>query len=124
MEAVAFETGLPSKVTTNARRFARQGAVILAELLEHCSFADTSSVIIDWDDSFNRQPEGAAKPVMYVVAVKEIRAVEVNPFVRVEVRLDIEDLFGNDNITAENLVGLVSEMETSMNEAIAKRMAQ
>jgi len=120
MQVAVAEVGSPSKVTSRARRFTPQGAVILGQLLERFTFADTGSVLIDWSDELGNQQVPNPYPVMYVRASKRL-PYDKQPYVNVEVRLDVEDLFGNDNVTADNLVEVVMQMESAMLQEIEKR---
>lgn len=108
MNVIAAEYGTRPIVLTNARRFAPQGLRVLADLLERFQFADVGAVVLDWSNVLNRQPDEVAKPVMIVQTVKFVgdRNLEV------EVRLDVDDVFGRDEITAEHLVDVVHSMES------------
>jgi hypothetical protein len=106
---------------TAARRFAPQGARLLAETLGHMNFATDGIVIIDWQNKLGLQPKEVAKPVMIVRAAKVVPEFLTNNMVTVEIRLDIEDLFGNDEVTADNLLDAVQQMAKKMEETIQRR---
>lgn len=121
MQVEVGEVGERPSVITKARRNAPQGVVAIGQTLERFTFADLGYVLLDWDDSMERQDVPNPIPVIYVAATKRL-PYEVNPYVKVEVRIDVEDVFGTtDDITAANIVEIVAEMERKMEETIARR---
>lgn len=106
---------------TAARRFAPQGATLLAQTLEHMNFATDGMVIVDWENQTGLQPEEVAKPVIIVRAAKVVPEFATNNMVTVEIRLDIENLFGSDEITAANLLDAIQQMAVKMEQTIARR---
>lgn len=107
MHVIAAEYGDRPLVWTKARRFAPQGLRVLADVLERFEFADVGAVVLDWSNVLERQPDEAAKPIIIVQTVKFVGPKNL----QVEVRLDVDDIFGNDDITAENLLDVVQQME-------------
>lgn len=116
MNVVAVEMGDRPRLMTKARRFAPEGVKLLAELLGHMRFADDGIVVLDWQNVTNRQPEEAWVPVVFVSAVKRVG----ERYLTVEVRLDVEDLFGNDQIVADDFLSIVRSMEDKMNATIER----
>jgi hypothetical protein len=100
---------------TKARRFAPQGMRILAELFEHLTFADSAAIALDWSNVLELQPAEVAKPVLIIETYKFF---EDNYRLVIQVRLDVEDLFGADEIVAEDFVRIASAMEAKMLDAI------
>ena len=117
MNVAAVEMGDRPTVFTKARRFAPEGVKVLAELLGHFDFADGAVIVLDWDNSTGRQPDDAHYPVVFITVVKSVGPEQ---FARVEVRLDVEDTFGRDEIMAEDFVVIVQSLEKKMNEFLAK----
>lgn len=116
MNVVAVEMGERPLVMTKARRFAPQGVKVLAETLGHMQFADDGIVVLDWSNSTGRQPEEAWVPVVFVTAVKAVG----ERYLTVEVRLDVEDLFGKDQFVADDILTVISSMEDKMNTTIER----
>jgi hypothetical protein len=78
-------------------------------------FADVASIALDWSNELGLQPEEAWKPVILIETIKfvgERRLV-------VSVRLDVEDLFGNDEIIAEDFVEIVKQMRDKTERELA-----
>lgn len=121
MNVVALELGRRPTTMTAARRFAPQGATLLAQTLEHMNFATDGMVIVDWENQTGLQPEEVAKPVIIVRAAKVVPEFATNNMVTVEIRLDIENLFGSDEITAANLLDAIQQMAVKMEQTIARR---
>lgn len=123
MNVVAVEVGDRPSIFSKARRYAPRGVKRLGELLGEMDFADNGFVTLDWTNSLKLQPDEASIPVVIIRASKRVPAI-VSPdnLCTVEVRLDVEDLFGNDNITASILMDIVQSMGDSMRDAIEKRL--
>jgi ribosome biogenesis SPOUT family RNA methylase Rps3 len=111
MNVVAIEYGNRPLLFSKARRFAPEGVKMLAEILEHMEFAEDGIVILDWDNSLALQPDEAAIPVIVIRTTGIVRDVGDDQRLTVEVRLNVEDLFGQDEVTAENLIDAVHQME-------------
>jgi len=116
VNVVAVELGERPLVFTKARRFAPEGVKILAELLGHMKFADDGIVVLDWSNATGRQPEEVAVPVVFVSAVKRVG----ERFLTVEVRLDVEDTFGRDELVADDFINIIRSMEDKMNSTIER----
>lgn len=123
MKVIAGELGDRPSVLTRARRFAPEGLRVLADLLGRLDFADTASVVLDWENVLGRQPDEVAIPVIIAQVSKRVTSVtSPNNVLTIEVRLDVEDLFGNDAITANHLVDIVQGMREKMDSSIAQRV--
>lgn len=116
MNVVAVEMGERPQVFTAARRFAPEGVKVLAELLGHMQFADDGIVVLDWSNATQRQPEEAWVPVVFISTVKRVG----ERFLTVEVRLDVEDTFGRDELIADDFLTIISSMEDKMNTTIER----
>lgn len=115
MKVIAGEYGNRPPILTPARRFAPQGVRILADTFADLQFADVASIALDWSNELGLQPEEAWKPVILVETIKfvgERRLV-------VSVRLDVEDLFSNDDIIADDFVEIVKQMEQKTAKELA-----
>ena len=119
MNVAAVELGDRPALFTKSRRFAPEGVKVLAEVLSHMQFASDGIIILDWTNQLDLQPEAVAIPVVVVRTIKHFPEWEQS--LTVEVRLDVEDLFGNDNVTAENLLDIAQSIESSFIEAVERR---
>lgn len=111
MNVIGGEFGPRPTVWTKARRFAPQGCRAIVEALERCDFADVGAVALDWDNSLNRQPDEAAKPV---IIVQILKFVDDTRRLEVEVRLDVEDIFSADEFSQGAILDIIHAMESKM----------
>lgn len=118
MNIVALEWGDRPALYTKARRFAPEGVKLLAETLGHMEFADDALIVLDWSNESGRQPEEVAKPIVFINVFKNIPGFESPAMV--EVRLDVDDTFGRDEIMAEDFLVIIRSMEDKMNEFIER----
>lgn len=93
---------------------------MMAEVLERLQFAEDGIVILDWDNSLALQPEEVAIPVIIIRASGVVREVGDDQRLTVEIRLNVEDLFGRDEITAEEILDVVHQMEAKWFASIAR----
>lgn len=107
MNVVAVEVGNRPPVFTKARRFAPQGVKVIASTLEHFTFADDALIVLDWSNETERQPADEHKPVVFISTMKKVGGRTLT----VEVRLDVEDTFGRDEIMAEDFLTIIRSME-------------
>lgn len=125
MNVVVVQAGEQPAILTQSRRFAPQGAALLGETLGRLDFAENAFIVLDWSNSLGLQPEEVAKPVLIVRVSRRVSSVVApNNLLTVEVRLDVDDLFGDDNITANNLVDIVEQIRNKMASDIKRRMTQ
>lgn len=109
---------------TSARKYAPAGAAIIGEVLGAAEFADYAEVVLDWTNELRLQPDEVAKPVLMIATVR--RFPDLSPpdnVLTITVRLDVDDLFGNDEITAAAIHDIVREMEEYSNEATQRRLS-
>ena len=116
MNIRAVELGTRPFILTPARRYAPQGVKRLAELLGNETFAEDGMVVLDWSNETERQPTEVAKPVIFVATMKQYK----ERILTVEVRLDVDELFGSDNIVAEDFTHIIRSMEDKTNASIAR----
>lgn len=114
MNVVAVELGDRPTVMTKSRMFAPQGVKLMAEVMGHMKFADGAVIVLDWSNVTQRQPDEVAKPVVFVTAVKSVGERDLT----VEVRLDVEDTFGRDELMADDFLMIIASMEKKMNDTI------
>lgn len=114
MNVVAVELGNRPIIMTKARRFAPEGVKLLAEVMGHMRFADDGIVVLDWSNETGRQPDEVAVPVVFISTLKRVG----ERVLTVEVRLDVEDTFGNDTLVADDFLNIISSMEDKMNTTI------
>ncbi len=119
MNVVAVELGERPVLFTKSRRFAPEGVKVLAELLGHLQFATDGIIILDWSNQLDLQPDAVAIPVVVVRTIKFFP--EFDQSLTVEVRLDVEDLFGNDSITPGELLDTVHAIEAKFLAAVESR---
>jgi hypothetical protein len=101
---------------TPARRFAPQGVRYLADALSELEFADMASIALDWSNELGLQPEEAHKPFIIIETIKfvgERRLV-------VTVRLDVEDLFGTDEIQSADFMNVIEQMREKTEKELAR----
>lgn len=119
MNVVALELGERPAILTKSRRFAPEGAKLLAQTMEHFGFADDGMIILDWSNETGMQPEEIARPVLVVRTGKSVPEAD-GRYLTVEVRLDVEDLFGNDEIVASDFLDIIKQMEDKMLSTIER----
>lgn len=119
MNVVAIELGDRPLILTKSRRFAPAGAKLLAETLEHFRFAEDGIIILDWSNQTGMQPDEVAKPVLVVRTGRYVPEAG-NRYLTVEVRLDVEELFGKDEIIADDFINIIKSMEDKMMSTIER----
>lgn len=116
MNVVAVEMGNRPSLLTKARRFAPEGVKLFAETLGHMQFADDGMVVLDWSNATGRQPDEVAKPVVFITTLKRVG----ERILQIEVRLDVEDTFGRDEMLAEDFLTVIRSLEDKMNSTIER----
>ncbi len=119
MNVVAVELGERPVLFTKSRRFAPEGVKMLAELLGHMQFATDGIIILDWSNQLDLQPDATAIPVVVIRTIKHFP--DWGQSLTVEVRLDVEDLFGRDEVTAAELVDTVHAIEAKFLATVEQR---
>lgn len=121
MEVEVVEVGERPQVLTKARRFAPAGARVLGEVLGQMEFGDGAAVVLDWSNNLGLMPEETAKPVMHVRVVKRLPMFTERNVLYVDVRLDVDDVFGGDNMTAESIRDIVNELRDKVEQQVTLR---
>lgn len=109
------ETGARPRLLTKARRFAPQAAHAMANYLQTREFAGKVFLVLDWSNETGQLPSDAVKPVLYVQAVRD---VPEKGQLRVELRFDVDDIFGRDSMTPTILVDLCHDLEEAVEKAV------
>lgn len=109
------ETGTRPRLLTKARRFAPQAMHAMANYLQQRGFAGKVFLVLDWSNETGQLPPDAIKPVLYVQAVRD---VEDKGQLRVELRFDVDDIFGSDSMTPTILVDLCHDLEEAVEKAV------
>lgn len=117
------EMGNRPAMWTKARRFAPAGAQQFGETLGHLQFADAAMIVLDWSNVLAKMPSDVARPILYISVAKKLPEYETNNLLRVDCRLDVDDTFGGDNVTAEVIVDIIRELEETVTKKVAQRRA-
>ncbi len=119
MKVIAVEKGNRPSVMTKARTIAPQAAKFLASQLEDKAFADSAIIMIDWVGDFGwdgdePMPEELRMPIMFVATEKCYP--QWNARLTVDYKLELEDFFGADNATSDDLHEVVENLEKKVHE--------
>ena len=123
MKVAAAERGDRPELLTKSRQIAPQAAVYLAKALEEKTFADSALIVIDWLGDFNWQgtgpmPDELRLPAMIIIVEKRVPGVGR---MKIEVPLELEDMFGQDNASKDDLDWIVMSLEQQVASEIANR---
>lgn len=127
MKVAATEKGSRPSTLTKARVIAPQAAKFLAEQLQDKDFADSAIIMVDWDGDFNWKGDGPMPsdlrvPAMLVFAEKWYPQWSARLIV--DYRLDLEDFFGQDNATSDDLHMVVQGLEDKFREQESLRRSR
>jgi hypothetical protein len=125
MKTLVTERGERPRMQTKARVIAPQAAKYLADVFEPKTFADSVVIVVDWVgdmtwDEPTPMPEELKLPVMVVITEKRYPQFG-NRQLRVNYVLDLEDFFGQDNATKDDLHLLAQLMEEKVREEEQKK---
>lgn len=125
MNVIVTESGKRPSVMTRARVLAPQAAKYLADLFGEETFADNAAIVVDWEgDLFwngeGRMPEELKTPVMLVEVTKRYPMYN-NALLTLDYRLELEDFFGQDNATKDDLHEIVEGFKTKLREQENRR---
>lgn len=117
MKVLVVENGERPNLFTKARTIAPQAATYLANILEDEVFADTAGIVIDWTGSIGWSgdgpvPDGLKQEIMWVEVVKHYP--QNGQTLRVDYKLDLDDFFGRDNATGEDLHEIVENLRAKV----------
>jgi hypothetical protein len=121
MEVEVVELGDRPLTFTKARRFAPAGARVLGETIGQMRFADGAAIVLDWSNELGQMPDEVAKPILHIRVVKRLPEYTERNVLYVDARLDIEDIFGGDNMTAESIRDIVNELSEKVEQQVALR---
>ncbi len=126
MNVLAVENGQRPTIDTKARKIAPQAAKYLASKLEDHVFADSAIIVIDWKGDFGwdkeangEMPPELLTPIMFVATEKWYP--QWNARLTVDYKLDLEDFFGADNATSNDLDEVIENLETKVHEMEKQR---
>ena len=127
MQVIAKEEGNRPALMTKARRFAPAAVVHLGRLLEQEKFADTAVILLDWngdlgwDDSQGPMPHDMKTPAIHVIVEKDYPQFKTNNTLTMTQRLEIEEMFGDDNATPDDLQIVVDGFREQVRKQEARR---
>lgn len=119
MNVLAVEKGDRPAVQTKARVIAPQAVKFLASQLEDRVFADSAVIVVDWLGTLGwsgpePMPEELRIPVVYIAVEKWYP--QWNARLTVDYKLDLEDFFGADNATSDDLYEVIENLEKKVHE--------
>lgn len=116
MKVIVREMGRRPVIATPGRLNAPQGARALADLLAEEDFADMCVLTLDWEgDGFT--PAFVIETFKWVIQLKGAR-------LSTEWVIDLDDAFGQDNMSHSILRGIVEDLRVLTNEEIERKIAQ
>jgi hypothetical protein len=120
MKVIVTEHGQRPHTLTKARAIAPQASKYLADKLDTEEFADSAVIVLDWDGGLFWQGEGSAPedfktPLMAVICEKRYPQLG-NRLLTVDYKLELEDFFGADNATKDDLDQVVENLRTKVRE--------
>ena len=127
MSVLAKEVGERPVLMTQARRFAPAAVVHLGRLFEQENFADSVVILLDWngdvfwDTDNGPMPPELAKPAIHVVVEKSYPQYKKENRLTLDMRLDIEEMFGHDNATPDDLQEVVNAFKEQVRKQEARR---
>lgn len=80
-------------------------------------------VVLDWSNFLKKMPDDVARPVLYIQVSKKLPEYDTDNLLRVDCRLDVDDVFGGDTVTAETIIEIVRELEMTVTQKVAQRRA-
>lgn len=119
MKVIATEKGERPNVLTKARRIAPEAAKFIAKQLEDKFFADSAIIIVDWDGDLGwsgtgPMPEDLKLPIMLVIVEKWYP--KLNKRLQVDYKLDLEEMFGQDNAKVDDLFEIIEGLEARVRQ--------
>ena len=111
----AIMCGTPPRIMTKQRRFAPQAVHAMANYLQTREFAGKAFVVLDWSNDTGQLPADAVRPVLYVQAVRDVPG---KGQLRVELKFDVDDIFGSDSMTPTILVDVCHDLEEAVEKAV------
>lgn len=121
MQVEVVEVGHRPLLFTKARQYAPAGARVMGEMLSELSFADIGLIVVDWDNTLGLLPADAVKPIMHIRVMKRLPQYSRGNLLTVDDRIDIDDVFGGDAMTAELIADVVHELNLKVDQEIDRR---
>ena len=124
MKVIAVERGNRPATLTKARAVAPQAAKVLGSLLEDHVFADSAIIMIDWNGDFawggdGPMPEDLKMPIMFIATEKWYP--QWSERLTLDYVLDLEDFFGADEATSDDLHQIVANLHARALEMEQKK---
>ncbi len=119
MKVIAVEKGERPALMTKARTIAPQAVKYISSLLEDEVFADSAILVIDWVGDMGWSGDGPMPdefklPILFVAVEKWYP--QWNARLTVDYKLELEDFFGADNATKDDLHEVVENLRTKVYE--------
>lgn len=126
MRVKSWEEGNRPTILTRARQQAPQARAAMTQMLASQDWAHMAFIVLDWtgliafidgDGRSQDLPPGAldkSLPVMYIQVIKSMP--QYGGSIVVEHRLDIDDVFGGNVITGDDLAGLILQLKEEVAE--------
>lgn len=127
MRVLAKEEGERPTLMSKGRKNAPAAVIHLGRLFELEEFADSAVILLDWDgdllwnEADGPIPDDMRVPAIHIVVEKEYPQWKVNNRLRLDQRLDIEEMFGHDNATPDDLNEVVEGFKTQIAKQEARR---
>lgn len=123
MKVLAIERGARPSMQTKARVVAPQAVQYLSSLMEDEVFADSVVIVVDWSGTLSwngdgEMPAELRTPALLVVCEKLYPG---KGRLTVEYVLDLEDFFGQDNATKDDLHEIVENLRLKVREEEQKK---
>lgn len=129
MRVVSWEQGDRPSVMTRARLQTPQARKRLTDLLAAGDFADLGYVVVDWTGTIafidsngqsraNPDVLDTTRPVMYIQVIKSMP--QYGGSIASEHRLDIDDMFGGNDINGSDLIDFVGSLKESVEEMVGR----
>lgn len=124
MKVLVTERGETDAIITKSRVVAPKAVEYLSKLFEAETFADSAVIVIDWlgDMTWNGEgdmPQELRTPAMVVFTEKWYH--DINSRLKVDLVLDLEEFFGADNASKDDLHEVVQILHDRVREEEAKR---
>ena len=125
MKVIVAERGDRPVTLTKARQIAPQAVIFLGKQFEDRTFADIANIVIDWEGDLawngpEPMPEDMRVPVLIVEVHKYFP--QINRWLRVDYKLDLEDFFGRDEARSDDLFEVIENLEAKVREEEGKRI--
>ena len=123
MKVLAKEEGKRPYTMTKARKYAPAAVIHLGRLLETEDFADSAVILLDWDGDLFLEglPKDMQTPTIHIIVEKFYPQYKKNNRLSLDAHLDVEEMFGHDNATPDDLREVVESFKTQVEKQEARR---